>query len=249
METLEARKKATNQIIADIEKKAKEIKKQSDRLYNSAANTIIDKNEVSTPYVLNATVSQGIDNSLRKIVITADDSFEDIIRSTQQQLAQGYGVKLSRVDLRAIRKAKSTIIDKLINNTDILKNNIQTILYSNLGKGIPKRQLVKRLKKLYPAYSRNAETIINTGISREYQDINTTKFAQVGFNWYIWAGPNDSITREKPCKHWVNHKFPASQLEILRNTRGSLWNCRHSIIPIDDEDAEDFPTGDISFAI
>lgn len=249
MESLNARKKATNKIIDDIEKIGKAIEKKSYKVQNGAIDTIIDKSESSTPFVLNSIVALQIDNSIRKIIVEANDSFEDIILKTQKYLAQGYKIDLSKENLKAIAKTKSTIIDKLINNTNILKSDIKIILYSNLGKGIPRRQLVKLLKDLYPAYARNAGTIINTGLAREFQDINTTKFKEIGFNWYIWAGPDDSLTREIPCKHWVNRKFPTSQLDILRSTRQSLWNCRHSIIPLSDEDAKDYPTGDISFAI
>jgi hypothetical protein len=199
--------------------------------------------------VLTSLVTQNINSSTRKLVNSVDKSFEDIIRKTQNNLASGYDIKLSQADLVAISKSKSFIIDKLLNNTDILKDDIKTILYSNLGRGVSKNQLIRRLKELYPAYARNAYTIVNTGIGRELQDINVSKFQQSDFNWYIWAGPDDKLTRELPCKHWVNHKFPVSQLGTLSSTRGSLWNCRHSILPLSDEESEDYPTGDISFAL
>ena len=249
MEPLNKRRKATNKIIDDIEKIGKRVKKQSDKVQDQAVDTIIKKNPSSTPFVTNSVVAQQITNSVRRIVVLTNDSFEDIIRNTQQYLAEGYDIYLSKANLVAISQAKSTIIDKLINNTDILKSDIKSILYANLGKGLSQRQLVRELKELYPAYARHAGTIVNTGTARLFQDINTTKFAEQGFNWYIWAGPDDSVTREQPCRHWVNHKFPASQLDILRSTRQSLWNCRHSIIPITDEEAKDYPDGDISFAI
>lgn len=249
MESIEARRRATNKIIDDIEEIGKSIEKKSYKIQNGAIDIIIDKSESTSPFVLNSLVALQIDNSIRKLVIEAEDSFEDVIKKTQKYLAQGYKIELSKENLKAIAKTQSTIIDKLINNTNILKSDIKLILYSNLGRGIPKRQLIKLLKDLYPKYSRNAGTIINTGLAREFQDINTTKFQERGFNWYIWAGPDDSLTREFPCKHWVNHKFTASQLDILRTTRQSLWNCRHSILPLTDEEAKDYPDGDISFAI
>jgi len=249
MESLKSRKKTTNKIIADIEKVGAKVRKQSGSLYNQAIDTVIDKNESLTPFVVTSVVNQQITNSVRRIIVSTNDSFEDVVRKIQKGLAEGYDIQLSKANIKAISQAKSSIIDKLLNNTKILQGDIKTILYSNLGKGVSQRQLIRELKELYPAYSRNAGTIVNTGLAREYQDINTTKFAESGFKWYIWAGPNDKLTREEPCKHWVNHKFPASQLDILRSTRQSLWNCRHSIIPITEEETKDFPTGDISFAI
>lgn len=249
MESLEKRRKATNKIIDDIEKVGERVKKQSGKVQDQAVDKIIEKNPSATPFVTNSVVSQQINNSVRRIIVYTEDSFEDIIKKTQQYLAEGYDINLSTANLKAISQAESTIIDKLINNTDILKTDIKRILYSNLGKGLSQRQLVRELKELYPAYKSNAGTIINTGAGRLFQDINTTKFAESGFNWYIWAGPLDKITREQPCQHWTNHKFPASQLDVLRSTRQSLWNCRHSILPITDEEAKDYPLGNISFAI
>lgn len=248
MGSITDRRKEINKIIAETEEVGEIIKKQSEKLYDQSIDTVIDKNDSVTPYVLASLVIQQINNSLRKIVKTAEDSFEKIIKKNQKYLVSQYGITLTKADLTAISKTESFIIEKLLNNTDILKSDIRTILYSNLGRGVPKSELIKKLKELYPAYSRNASTIINTGIGAELQDINISKFEQTDFNWYIWAGPNDKLTRELPCRHWVNHKFPSSQLSTLRVTRSSLWNCRHSVIPISDEEAENYPTGDISIA-
>jgi hypothetical protein len=71
---------------------------------------------------------------------------------------------------------------------------------------------------------------------------------EIGFEFYIWAGPLDSITREYPCRHWVWHWFKASELTTLRAIRNSLWNCRHSIIPIDEEDKKNYKRGNIKIA-
>ena len=249
MESLDKRRKATNKIINYIEKISKSIEKKTEKVKETAIGTIIENNDVKTPFVVNSLVSLQIKNSVRRIIVDVDDSFEEIIKKTQDYLARGYKIELSKANLKAIAQAKSTLIDKLVNNTDILQSDIKAILYSNLGKGLSSRQLIRELKELYPAYSRNAFTIVNTGTARIYQDINTTKFAEQKYNWYIWAGPDDKVTREQPCKHWVNHKFPSSQLDILRSTRQSLWNCRHSILPLTDEDAQSYTIGDISFAV
>ena len=147
-----------------------------------------------------------------------------------------------------ISKKNSDLIDSLVENTDILKQDVQNILTQNLGKGISEKRLVQELKDLYPAYARNASTIINTGLGRLYIDINVSKFEDSSFNWYIWAGPDDSITRESPCKHWVWHRFPASELSTITATRMGLWNCRHSIIPIPDDEIENYKVGDVKFA-
>jgi len=136
----------------------------------------------------------------------------------------------------------------LVANTEILKQDIQSILTQNLAKGISKRELLLELQELYPAYARNAYTIVNTGLSRTFIDTNISKFKESDFDWYIWAGPDDKITREQPCKHWVWHRFPASQLATITATRMRLWNCRHSIIPIPSSDIKKYPVGNVKYA-
>jgi len=155
---------------------------------------------------------------------------------------------LTKAELNILVGKKSDLLDELITNTTILKEDVKAILFANLGKGVSQRELVTLLKELYPAYARNAGTIINTGISKIYIDTNVSKFRQLDFKWYLYAGPEDSITRDVPCRQWVNRKFPASQLDIVSGTRISLFNCRHNIIAITPEEAENFPLLDISFA-
>ena len=140
-----------------------------------------------------------------------------------------------------IAKKGSAMIDGLVANTDILNQDIQNILTQNLAKGISEKQLVKDLKNLYPAYERNAGTLINTGLGRLYNDINVSKFESTGQEFYVYAGPDDKVTRDFPCKHWVWHWFPASQLAQVAGVRSRLWNCRHSIVPIPEEEKKDYP--------
>lgn len=246
--TLEKSRKDSNKIIKGIDKTGDKVTRQSKRLYNKAIDDVISQNAAKKAFSANALVAKKIDNNLKKILNDTSKSYDQFIRAQQRFLADNFSVDLTQAELKILVGKKSDLLDELITNTTILQEDIRAIMFANLAKGVPERELVRLLKDLYPAYSRNAGTIINTGLGRTYIDTNIAKFRQLDFNWYFWAGPNDSITREVPCQQWVNHKFPASQLDILSATRLSLWNCRHSIIPIDDEEAENIPTGDISFA-
>lgn len=246
--TLEKTRKDSNKIIKGIDNTAAKTAKQSKRLYNKAIDDIIAKNATKKAFTANALVAKQIDNNLSKILNDTSKSYDQFIKAQQRFLADNYSVDLTKAELNILVGKKSDLIDGLLNNTDILKTDVKAILFANLGKGVPQRELVRLLKDLYPAYSRNAGTIVNTGISQTYIDTNVSKFRQLDFKWYLYAGPDDSITRDIPCKHWVNHKFPASQLDIVSGTRMSLFNCRHNIIAITAEEAENFPALDISFA-
>ena len=244
-------KKAINQsnkIVKGIDKISKEIEKLSKKLKNKSINKTISLNNTKTPFKATSLVESSIDSDLQKIINDTESDFNDFLEETERYLSNNFAIKLSQKDLRSIASKESIIIDSLIDNTEILKRDIKSLLTQNLSKGVPEKQLVTELKELYPAYERNASTLINTGLARTFVDINVTKFRQSRFNWYIWAGPNDSITRETPCKHWVWHRFPASQLNFITGIRLQLWNCRHNIIPIPDEEIGEYPIGNLKDA-
>lgn len=246
--TLEKTRKDSNKIIKGIDKTGDKVTRQSKRLYNKAIDDVIAKNATKKAFTANALVAKQIDNNLSKILNDTSKSYDQFIKAQQRFLASNYSVDLTKAELNILVGKKSDLLTELITNTTILKEDVKAILFANLGKGVPQRELVRLLKDLYPAYARNAGTIINTGISITYIDTNVSKFRELDFKWYLYAGPDDSITRDIPCKHWVDHKFPASQLDIVSGTRISLFNCRHNIIAITEEEAESFPLLDISFA-
>jgi hypothetical protein len=242
------RVKQSNKIIKSIDKIAEKIKNASEKLKDRSIDKTISVNKRKKAYVASTLVAASVDSDLQKIIKDTNKSFEDFAEASQKYLIDNYEIKLTKSDINAISRKSSSLVDDLVINTSILQKDIQSILTQNLAKGIPERQLIRELKELYPAYSRNASTIINTGMSRLFTDINVSKFQQTNFNWYIWAGPDDEVTRDIPCKHWVWHRFPASQLATITATRLRLWNCRHSIIPIPDEEKDQYPVGNISFS-
>lgn len=240
--------KQANKIIKGIDDLGDKTKESSNKIQDKAVDKTIAVNGKETPFKASSLVAADIDSNLQKVINDVDSNFAVFVEATEKYLATNFAIKLTKRDLEAISKKESEIIEALVSNTDILKQDIQNILTQNLGKGISEKQLVLELKELYPAYARNASTIVNTGLGRLFIDTNISKFRDSNFNWYIWAGPDDSITREIPCKHWVWHRFPASQLSTITATRMRLWNCRHSIIPIADSQISKYPVGDLSFA-
>lgn len=240
--------KKSNKIIKDVDKDAANIEKASEKLKNDAIEKTIEVNSEYKPYTAGSLVAKDVNNELRKIIKASKISFSDFVTATSTYLSQDYLIDLSKKDLEDISKKGSQMIDDLVSNTDILTKDIKNMLTQNLGKGISQKQLVSQLKDLYPAYARNASTILNTGMTRLFTDINVSKFEKSDFEWYIWAGPDDKVTREIPCRHWVWHRFPASQLRAITATRMRLWNCRHSIIPIPNSEIKNYQIGELKYA-
>ena len=229
-----------NKIIKDIDALAEKNKKSAKKLKDKAIDFAIDFNEERTPFLASSLVATRVNKQLQKIINNDKKSFNDFILAAGRYLEKNFAIALTKKDLEVIAKKQSAIIDELTANTTILSQDIKGLLTQNLATGIPKKTLILGLKDLYPAYERNASTIINTGLGRLFNDINVAKFQQSDFDWYLYAGPDDSITREIPCKQWVWHRFPASQLNAVSTIRQSLWNCRHSIVPLSDSQKNDF---------
>ena len=246
--SLEKSRKDSNKIIEGIDKTGDKVKRSSKKLYNKAIDKVIDQNIKNPPFTANSLVAKSIDNDLRKILDSTEESYDKFIKAQQRYLSSNYSIDLSKTDLNILVSKKSDLIDELVTNTTILKEDIKAILFANLGRGVPQARLARLLKDLYPAYARNANTIVNTGIGKTYIDTNVAKFQQSNLKWYLYAGPDDKVTRDIPCKHWVNRAFPASQLNIVSSTRLSLFNCRHNIIAITEDEAKDLPKLDTSFA-
>lgn len=248
MTTLKRRRALNKKLIDFINDFGDSMSSASDKLKEKAIKKTISVNKSKKPLTASSLVRTSINKDLQKIINDTNATYEDFIKGLERYFVEGYELKLTKKDIESISTKLSTSIDSLTDNTAILSRDIKAILTQNLGNGIDQERLVLELQDLYPAYSRNASTIINTGLSRIYVDANIAKLSKLGFDWYLYAGPDDSITREKPCKHWVNHRFTASELDTVTATRLQLWNCRHNIIPLSESEIDQYPILDTSFA-
>ena len=248
MSSIKTKIDQSNEIVDKIEGVADKVESASKAISSIAVDKSILFNNTKPAFSASALVASNVDAKLKKLIRSLDDDFNSFVLATARYLSDNYAIKLTKKDLGIISRKGSSLIDSLVDNNDVLKRDVQNILTQNLAKGVPERELIKSLKDLYPAYASNAKTIVNTGLQRLHNDINVTKFQDEGFQWYIWAGPNDKLTREAPCRHWVWHRFPETQLSQVSAIKMRLWNCRHSIIPIREEDIENYPILDMKYA-
>ena len=233
----------------NFEDLAEELSKEFERIKQSAVKMSIDKNKQvlngeagarSSGILIKRQVQLDIDKALAKF----ERSKDLIIDELENQLSH-YEIHLSVSDMANINQKISVISKELLGQTNILTSDIEDILLGSLGKGIPESILVAQLASLYPNYSRYAYTIVNTGLQKVYIDSTTAKFAERGYDFYTWAGPNDTLTRDNPCKRFVWKYFLGSELSQLRSIRMRLYNCRHSIAPITAKQAKGMQRGNI----
>ncbi len=168
----------SNKIIKDIDALAEKNKKNAKKLKDKAIDFAIDFNEERTPFLASSLVATRVNKQLQKIINNDKKSFNDFVLAAGRYLEKNFAIALTKKDLEVIAKKQSAIIDELTANTTILSQDIKGLLTQNLATGIPKKTLILGLKDLYPAYERNASTIINTGLGRLFNDINVAKFQQ-----------------------------------------------------------------------
>ena len=236
-------KKQDNAILDNIRKAGVKNGEDAEKLYQATISYIIAYNIKKTPYQANSLIQKSIDNRLRKILRNNNKTFEQFVGSTQRYMARNYSIDFTEAELKNISSQTSLLNKDLLGKTDELKRSVQALLFSNLGKGIPAEQLITQLKNLAPDYARYARTRINTGLKWQYVEISSQKFKQTDFNWYLYAGPDDNLTREDPCRRLVNKKFSKEELQQLINILLKNYNCRHNIRPLTDEQAEGYKRG------
>lgn len=233
-----------------IDDLAEELGKEFTRIKKMASDLAIEKNQDILDGKAGARnsgilIKKQIEIETNK-AITKFEKQKSVLISEIDDILLAYEITLSKADIVNIEQKISLISKDLLGQTGILAGDVQEILLGNLGKGIPFPRLVEQLTSLYPAYARHAYTIVNTGLQRLYVDTTAEKYAQRGYEFYTWAGPDDMLTRENPCKRWVWHYFTGAELARLRSVKMRLYNCRHSIAPITAEQAKTMPRGNIN---
>jgi hypothetical protein len=88
-------------------------------------------------------------------------------------------------------------------------------------------------------------TELNTATSAFSRSVTQAKAKELGFDLFIYLGPDDSITRPF-CRKRVNKIFTKAQIagwdnetDLPADIYGGGYNCRHDIRPISEERAEE----------
>jgi hypothetical protein len=94
------------------------------------------------------------------------------------------------------------------------------------------------------AARRNLQTEITTSISGYHRSVTQAKAKELDINYFVYIGPQDGITRPF-CKSRINKVYTKEQIAKWDNgTNLSAaiyaggYNCRHNIVPLSKERAE-----------
>lgn len=89
------------------------------------------------------------------------------------------------------------------------------------------------------------KTEVDTSLSGFSRSVTFNKAQGLGFEKFLYLGPDDQITREF-CAERVGKVFTLKQIEGWDNGQGlpadiylGGYNCRHELVPVDDEDIKE----------
>lgn len=95
---------------------------------------------------------------------------------------------------------------------------------------------------------RETVTLVDTTLMGADRGVSVGQGVEAGRQWFMYDGPLDDLTRPW-CLPRVGRLFRVAELDEDENDTGPQppsvygggWNCRHRWIPIDDDEARDWP--------
>lgn len=108
-----------------------------------------------------------------------------------------------------------------------MRRDIKSKLVNVISGDVSFARAVKDLKRVYPGFSQHTGTVMNSYLQRTYRSINFENQKKIGYPFYKYSGPNDSVTRDD-CKKYVGKTFSAEEAEVRQAEMNTYYNCRHS---------------------
>jgi len=111
--------------------------------------------------------------------------------------------------------------------------------------GLKLTDLILSIAATLDIYEGQAKTLVTTTLHSLHSSVRVKHFTDAGVEWFLYAGPDDDVTREW-CSHFVGTRVTPAILEEhasewgregktplrpVTSWRGG-WNCRHELIPL-----------------
>lgn len=175
--------------------------------------------------------------------------FEKIYGGQLDQVAEAFAeIKdpdelYTEVDRQAVEEIikfdESAIANKVYQLTDSLSSTLMRQVIT--GAKLDTEMLIEEFGKKTAA---NIQTELRTATSGLYRSMTQAKAKEIGVEFLVYVGPDDGITREF-CKARVDKIFTRAAVSKWDNGTplpaeiyGGGYNCRHDLVPISREKAE-----------
>lgn len=213
-----------------FDEQAVRIGKKADALYSQIRNTLI--NSASTP-LTGSKVAQSLVGKKIKVIENMLENYIDQAYMKSKSRLSADEIKLTKREKEVLIQKKLQILAEVEGISDRLKRQIETTMYTNLGKGMTQEEIDTKIAALYPAFTSTIQTTALTSLQRFYKDTNFT--SELKFNdYFFYSGPDDQVTRPY-CHSHVNKVYTGEQAEQIQAELLTFYNCRHQLVPITEE--------------
>lgn len=148
----------------------------------------------------------------------------------------------SEVDLDTVQTLIDFDVSALQDNVGAYVSDIRSAVMRTVMSG-ERPDLKTLVREFTDRAIRNAETELRTGLSAFKRTLTLSKADEVGFEWFLYVGPDDEVTRPF-CQERVGKAFSIEQIREWDNEQGlpaeiylGGYNCRHDLRPISEEEA------------
>lgn len=153
-----------------------------------------------------------------------DKAIKEILKSSDIN-------SLTSRQISQITAKKSIMLDDMSVIDGRMRRDIKKALISVILNDESATESLKKLNKIYPNFSANNKTVLNTYLQRSYRQINFDNQKGIGYPYYEYQGPLDSITRDY-CRAHVGKTYTAKQAEGIQATMDTFYNCRHELVGV-----------------
>jgi hypothetical protein len=196
------------------------------------------------------TVEAGMGRVERAAKRRFEEAVGALLQVAGRDLDENFGIdpSFSRTARASLQAQIGSAIDDLEtvaeDRTGLLRRIILRAVRTNASTAALERELVERLD----ATVSQATTLVDTSLMSVDRKVYLTQAQESGFGLFLYAGPQDRITRDW-CEPRVGKAFFADELDSEENDTGPQpasvygggWRCRHRWEPLTATEALRYP--------
>ena len=186
------------------------------------------------------------DAGLQDLVDNIRDTYKKEFRAIERDFSRlGVEDPFSEADLRTVESLVTFDTSRVSERVSTYITDIRSTMMRSIiaGEAVSYSDLHETLGGRLVS---NMETELNTSLQAFSRSITYSKAVDLGFDLFVYLGPDDSITRPF-CEHVLDRKPPiytSAEIAKMDNKQslpvaqyGGGYNCRHQWRPISEEEA------------
>lgn len=217
-----------NKYYKDFDKQSKVIEKEAFSIRDTIILKILEVLQINPSVTKASTIASSFKKSFKKLEKKISKTYDASIKSI---LKSDIAKDLTKNNIKKIISQKSVMLDDMGVVSARMVRDIKSAIISIVISEKPFKKAVKEVNKIYPNFAAQTETVFNSYLQRTYRDISFENQKEIGYPYYLYSGPLDSVTREY-CKNHVNKIYTAEEAVNIQAEMQTFYNCRHELIGV-----------------